>query len=69
MTNDDVFNQVYPDQKIFDEAPEEVKAILYSFDFDADAYKECDRLLNELEPLKYSFDYGLDGEPFNLKKL
>ena len=56
------------DLKAYTDAPEEVRDILNSFDFDSDAYKECDRLLNELEPLGYTFDYGLDGEPYNLYK-
>ena len=56
------------DLKAYTDAPENVKSILNSFDFDSDPYKECDRLLNELEPLGYSFDYGLDGEPYNLYK-
>ena len=56
------------DLKAYTDAPEDVKAILNSFDFDSDPYKECDRLLNALEPLGYSFDYGLDGEPYNLSK-
>ena len=56
------------DLKAYTDAPEEVRDILNSFDFDSDPYKECDRLLNELEPLGYSFDYGLDGEPYNLYK-
>lgn len=49
--------------------PEDVRKILHTFDYDADAYKECDRLLKELKPLGYTFDYGLSGEPFNLKKI
>ena len=57
------------DLKAYKDAPEEVKAILDSFDFEGDAYKECDRLLDELEPHGYTFDYGLDGEPYNLYKL
>ena len=56
------------DLKAYTEAPEDVKAILNRFVFDGDAYREGDRLLNELEPLGYSFDYGLDGEPYNLYK-
>jgi hypothetical protein len=56
-------------RKEYDEAPREVREILDSFDFEGDAYKECDRLLHELEPHGYTFDYGLDGEPYNLIQL
>ena len=55
--------------KEYNECGYQVRRILNSFDFDADAYKECDRLLHELEPLGYTFDYGLDGEPYNLYKI
>tara|TARA_R110002020_G_scaffold154637_2_gene334699 strand:- start:100 stop:396 length:297 start_codon:yes stop_codon:yes gene_type:complete len=55
--------------KEYNECGYEVRQILDSFDFEGDAYKECDRLLNELEPYGYTFEYGLDGEPYNLKKL
>jgi len=54
------------DLKEYYDAPKDVRKILDSFDFEGDAYKECDRLLNELEPLGYTFEYGLDGEPYNL---
>ena len=55
--------------KEYNECGYQVRQILNSFDFEGDAYKECDRLLNELEPHGYTFDYGLDGEPYKLKKL
>tara|TARA_R110000751_G_scaffold1560_4_gene5794 strand:+ start:3182 stop:3562 length:381 start_codon:yes stop_codon:yes gene_type:complete len=55
--------------KEYNECGYQVRQILNSFDFEGDAYKECDRLLNELEPYGYTFDYGLDGEPYNLKKI
>ena len=32
-------------------------------------YKGCETLLKQLEPLGYTFDYGLDGEPHSLTKL
>lgn len=33
------------------------------------SYTECEEFLNELEPLGYSFEYGLDAEPCNLTKI
>jgi len=32
------------------------------------SYKACERLSYTLERLGYSFDYDLDGEPYNLRK-
>jgi hypothetical protein len=49
--------------------PKDVFAILNSFDFNTDAYSECNRILKLIEPLGYSFDYDLSGEPYNLCKI
>ena len=50
--------------------PYDVQAILESFDEESpNTYAELDRLVNELESIGYTFDYGLDAEPFNLRKL
>ena len=32
-------------------------------------YKNCKSFLNEVEKIGYTFEYGLDAEPFNLRKL
>ena len=54
----------------FDELPIEVQTILLN---DPDAsigdggYDVCERLLLQLEPLGYIFDYGLDCQPFRLR--
>ena len=32
------------------------------------SYKACERLSYTLERLGYKFDYGLDGEPYNLRE-
>lgn len=32
-----------------------------------DPYKCCADMLAEMEPLGYTFDYGLSGEPFDLQ--
>lgn len=48
--------------------PSDVQAILESFDEDApNTYLELDRIMNELEVLGYTFDYGLDAEPYGLR--
>ncbi len=49
--------------------PDEVQAVLETFDEDADSYRELARLLDELEPLGYIFSYYLDAEPYWLRKI
>lgn len=53
----------------YKELPENVNAIIASFDENKDSYKECERLLSELKPLGYCFEYELSGEPFNLHQI
>ena len=47
--------------------PKDVLAILATFE--DNTYEECERILNKLEQIGYTFEYGLDAEPFNLRKL
>jgi hypothetical protein len=54
----------------FEDLPIEVQKILNSFNEDCDnTYTELERLLIELKPLGYTFNYGLDGEPYELRLL
>ena len=53
----------------YDELPSNVQEIINSFSDDDNLYAECERLLQELRPLGYEFDYDLSGEPFNLRKV
>jgi hypothetical protein len=48
--------------------PDNVQSVLESFDEDTtNTYQELNRLLDELEPLGYIFDYYLDAEPYGLR--
>lgn len=50
--------------------PNEVQAILETFDENCDnTYLELDRILGEIEPLGYTFDYYLDAEPYGLRPI
>jgi len=49
--------------------PTEVQAVLDTWDCDTDEYHECKRIEEELEPLGYTFDWGLSAEPYNLRKV
>ena len=50
--------------------PIDVQIVLESFDEDcANTYHELDRLLSEIEPMGYTFDYYLDAEPYGLRPI
>ena len=49
--------------------PSEVQDVLVTFDEDADDYHELGRLLDELEPLGYTFDYYLNAEAYGLRPI
>jgi hypothetical protein len=49
--------------------PEEVQAVLETFDEYASDYEELDRILAEIEPLGYTFDYYLNAEPYGLRPI
>ena len=46
--------------------PAEIQAILDSFE--DNSYEECERVQKELEARGFTFDWGLDAEPYNLRK-
>lgn len=46
--------------------PQEVIDALSTFDDNADEYKECARVLNLIEQLGWTYEYYLDGVPYNL---
>jgi len=48
--------------------PANVQQVLETFDEDsANTYHELDRILSEIEPMGYTFDYYLDAEPYGLR--
>ena len=52
--------------------PKQVKEIVEHYDqlfANESTYKLCLEFQSKLEPLGYSFDWELDGVPFNLQKL
>jgi hypothetical protein len=53
----------------YENLPEDLKAILETFNEDEERYSECARIQAELEQIGYTYDYGLDGEPYHLRKL
>jgi hypothetical protein len=47
--------------------PEPIQDILDTFE--DNTYEECERVLNLIKPLGYTFEYYLDAVPFNLTKI
>jgi len=51
----------------YEELPQEVQDIIATFE--DETYTECERLLRELKPYGYTFEYYLDASPYNLTKI
>jgi len=49
--------------------PGTIQAIMDSADENEDLYKECGRMQDLMRPLGYTFNFGLDGEPYDLRKI
>ena len=51
--------------------PNELQEVLETFNEDEcpNDYRDLERLLKLIEPLGYTFDYGLDSEPYGLRPI
>ena len=49
--------------------PHEVQVVLDTFSEDANSYWELARIQKQVEKLGYTFDYGLDAEPYDLRPI
>jgi hypothetical protein len=49
--------------------PEEVRSIIEKYEEADTCYKMCQSLIEELEQVGYTCDYGLDGIPYELTKI
>lgn len=49
--------------------PQEVQAVLDTLSEDANSYWELERIRIQVEKLGYTFDYGLDAEPYDLRPI
>jgi hypothetical protein len=47
--------------------PDNIKAILDTFDVETLSYSDCQSMLAQMEKLGYTFEFGLDAVPFNLR--
>jgi hypothetical protein len=53
----------------YDDQPEEVQAILANYDMEDNDYETMQNLKAELESVGYTMDFGLDAEPYDLRKI
>ena len=52
----------------YEKLPQKLRAILDKFG-ECGTYDRCNQLLKKVEKLGYTFEYGLDASPYNLKKI
>lgn len=52
----------------FDKMPKKLSSIVNKY-MDSDDYQDTEAFLNEVESIGYTFDYGLDNEPFALRPI
>lgn len=52
----------------YDKLPKKLVAIFDKYS-DDQTYENCEKMLKEIEPLGYTFEYGLDACPYDLKKI
>jgi hypothetical protein len=53
----------------YEDQPQEVTAILSKYELEDNDYDVLEELLAELKEIGYTFEYGLDGEPYDLRKI
>jgi hypothetical protein len=53
----------------YDDQPEEVQAILANYNMEDNDYETMLNLKAELESIGYTMDFGLDAEPYDLRKI
>lgn len=49
--------------------PIEVQQIINHYSNKPNTYENCEKLLKAMQKLGYSFEYGLDAEPYDLHKI
>lgn len=53
----------------YETLPKEVQVILDKYCIGDSTYEDCRKLVLELESVGYTCEYGLDAEPYELRKL
>lgn len=54
----------------YEELPQEMKDVLSKYFEESELdYIQCEAFLKEVQALGYTFEYGLDAEPYGLRKM
>jgi hypothetical protein len=53
----------------YENIPPSVQAIIYKYENEENEYSTLEKMLKEVEAEGYTFDYGLDAEPYGLRKI
>lgn len=53
----------------YEELPKDIQKIIMSFNEDNDLYQECGKMMFKMNKKGYTFEYGLDGMPYYLRKI
>jgi hypothetical protein len=56
-------------EKDFSELPIEVQEVLSKYAYDEFNYENCGNLVDDLNSIGYTCEYGLSAEPFDLRRL
>jgi hypothetical protein len=56
-------------EKDFSELPIEVQEVLSKYTYEDFNYENCGNLVDDLNSIGYTCEYGLDAEPFGLRRL
>lgn len=53
----------------YTELPTDLCAIIDKYAYSDNTYETCESMLAEVKELGYTFDYDLDAQPYNLRKI
>jgi hypothetical protein len=53
----------------YETLPKKVQKVLEKHQNDDNEYENCEELIKDLNKVGYTCDYGLDGVPYDLKKI
>ncbi len=53
----------------YEDLPIEVQKVIDNFNAKGNSYDNCNELIDELNKVGYTCEYGLDASPYNLRKI
>lgn len=53
----------------YEDQPQELKEVLKPYEEHNPTYKSLEKILKEVEAIGFTFEYGLDANPYNLRKM